>query len=70
MARITVEDCLGNIDNLFELVLVAAKRDLVLNLADIIREAGVPAGVFNCVTGSGSARRAPASVPSDRTCAK
>lgn len=26
MARITVEDCLGKVDNLFELVLVAAKR--------------------------------------------
>ncbi len=26
MARITVEDCLANVDNLFELVLVAAKR--------------------------------------------
>jgi DNA-directed RNA polymerase subunit omega len=26
MARITVEDCLGNVDNIFELVLVAAKR--------------------------------------------
>lgn len=26
MARITVEDCLDNVDNLFELVLVAAKR--------------------------------------------
>ena len=26
MARITVEDCLGNIDNIFELVLVASKR--------------------------------------------
>ena len=26
MARITVEDCLQNVDNLFELVLVAAKR--------------------------------------------
>ncbi|HZJ30554.1 MAG TPA: DNA-directed RNA polymerase subunit omega [Vicinamibacterales bacterium] len=26
MARITVEDCLSNVDNLFELVLVAAKR--------------------------------------------
>ena len=26
MARITVEDCLENIDNLFELVLVASKR--------------------------------------------
>jgi len=26
MARITVEDCLTNIDNLFQLVLVAAKR--------------------------------------------
>jgi DNA-directed RNA polymerase subunit omega len=26
MARITVEDCLQNIDNLFELVLVASRR--------------------------------------------
>jgi DNA-directed RNA polymerase subunit omega len=26
MARITVEDCLENIDNIFEMVLVAAKR--------------------------------------------
>ncbi len=26
MARITVEDCLGNIENIFEMVLVAAKR--------------------------------------------
>lgn len=26
MARITVEDCLTNIDNIFEMVLVAAKR--------------------------------------------
>ena len=26
MARITVEDCLANIDNIFEVVLVAAKR--------------------------------------------
>lgn len=26
MARITVEDCLVNIDNIFEMVLVAAKR--------------------------------------------
>ncbi len=26
MARITVEDCLANIDNIFEMVLVAAKR--------------------------------------------
>lgn len=26
MARITVEDCVENIDNIFELVLVAAKR--------------------------------------------
>ncbi|MEO8444735.1 MAG: DNA-directed RNA polymerase subunit omega, partial [Gammaproteobacteria bacterium] len=26
MARITVEDCLQNIPNLFELVMVAAKR--------------------------------------------
>jgi DNA-directed RNA polymerase subunit omega len=26
MARITVEDCLNNVDNLFDMVLVAAKR--------------------------------------------
>jgi DNA-directed RNA polymerase subunit omega len=26
MARITVEDCMDNVDNLFELVLVASKR--------------------------------------------
>jgi DNA-directed RNA polymerase subunit omega len=26
MARITVEDCLGNLDNRFDLVLIAAKR--------------------------------------------
>ena len=26
MARITVEDCLENVDNIFEMVLVAAKR--------------------------------------------
>ena len=26
MARITVEDCVHNIDNIFEMVLVAAKR--------------------------------------------
>ncbi len=26
MARVTVEDCLGNVENRFELVLVAAKR--------------------------------------------
>jgi DNA-directed RNA polymerase subunit omega len=26
MARVTVEDCLGNVDNRFQLVLVAAKR--------------------------------------------
>ena len=26
MARITVEDCLGNVENRFQLVLVAAKR--------------------------------------------
>ena len=27
MARITVEDCLENIENIFEMVLVAAKRE-------------------------------------------
>ena len=26
MARITVEDCMQNVDNLFDLVLIAAKR--------------------------------------------
>ena len=33
MARVTVEDCLENVDNRFELVMVAAKRarELALN---------------------------------------
>jgi DNA-directed RNA polymerase subunit omega len=26
MARITVEDCLGHVDNIFELIMVASKR--------------------------------------------
>ena len=36
MARITVEDCLENVDNRFELVLLAAKRarQLVRNMAE------------------------------------
>ena len=37
MARITVEDCLENVDNRFELVMVAAKRARDLSLY------GVPA---------------------------
>jgi DNA-directed RNA polymerase subunit omega len=32
MARVTVEDCLDNVDNRFELVLVAAKRARQLSL--------------------------------------
>jgi DNA-directed RNA polymerase subunit omega len=32
MARITVEDCLDNVDNRFQLVLVAAKRARQLSL--------------------------------------
>lgn len=32
MARITIEDCLDNFDNRFELVLVAAKRANQLSL--------------------------------------
>jgi DNA-directed RNA polymerase subunit omega len=39
MARITVEDCLENVDNRFQLVLVAAKRARLLNLG---AEACVP----------------------------
>jgi len=31
MARVTVEDCLENVDNLFHLVLVAAKRSRQLS---------------------------------------
>lgn len=31
MARITVEDCLDNVENRFELVLVAAKRARILS---------------------------------------
>ena len=32
MARLTVEDCLDNVDNRFELVLVAAKRARQLSM--------------------------------------
>ena len=32
MARVTVEDCLGNVDNRFQLVLVATKRARQLSL--------------------------------------
>ena len=32
MARVTVEDCLDNVENRFQLVLVAAKRARQLNL--------------------------------------
>lgn len=39
MARITVEDCLENVDNRFQLVLVAAKRARQLTLG---AEASVP----------------------------
>lgn len=39
MARITVEDCLSHVDNLFELVLLAAKRSRRLaNGADALVE--------------------------------
>ncbi len=41
MARITVEDCLDNVENRFELVLVAAKRTRQLILG---AETTVPAG--------------------------
>lgn len=36
MARVTVEDCLDNVDNRFELILVAAKRarQLAKGIAD------------------------------------
>ncbi len=37
MARITVEDCLQNISNRFELVLVASKR-----VKQLVREAATP----------------------------
>lgn len=37
MARITVEDCLEHVDNLFDLVLVAAKRARrIANGADVL----------------------------------
>lgn len=40
MARITVEDCLSNIDNIFEMVLVAAKRARrIAHGADILVDA-------------------------------
>lgn len=40
MARVTVEDCLDNLDNRFELVLVAAKR--ARQLATGGKEPGLP----------------------------
>ena len=36
MARITVEDCLENVDNRFELVLVAARRTRQLQLGQLV----------------------------------
>ena len=35
MARVTVEDCLENVENRFELVMVAAKRARELSLAGV-----------------------------------
>lgn len=40
MARITIEDCLGNVENRFHLVLIAAKRARQLALGGC--EATVP----------------------------
>lgn len=40
MARVTVEDCLENVDNRFELVMVATKR--ARQLANTAREPLVP----------------------------
>lgn len=40
MARVTVEDCLDNMDNRFELILVASKR--ARQLATGGKEAGLP----------------------------
>ncbi len=40
MARVTVEDCLDNLDNRFELVLVAAKRARQLSVGG--KEAALP----------------------------
>ncbi|MEK7261769.1 MAG: DNA-directed RNA polymerase subunit omega [Pseudomonadota bacterium] len=37
MARITVEDCLDNVENRFQLVLVAAKRARQLNIGSDAR---------------------------------
>lgn len=42
MARVTVEDCLGNVENRFELVLLAAKR--ARQLARTAVEPFVPQG--------------------------
>lgn len=40
MARITVEDCLGNVENRFHLVLIASKRarQLAMTAADAVVE--------------------------------
>ena len=42
MARVTVEDCLENVDNRFELVMLASKRarQLVIQGAEPLVEAG------------------------------
>ena len=40
MARVTVEDCLENVDNRFELVMVATKR--ARQLANTAQEPMVP----------------------------
>ena len=45
MARITVEDCLENIDNIFEMVLVAAKRARRVAPHDRLEEVEDPAPV-------------------------
>lgn len=44
MARVTVEDCLGRVDNRFQLVLVAAKRARQISNGAEPRIDGVPHG--------------------------
>ena len=41
MARITVEDCVAKIPNKFQLVLVAAKRELIENRLSLLTDAGL-----------------------------
>ena len=69
MARITVEDCLKNIPNLFELVMVAAKRSRrIANGAEPLleRENDKPTVLALREIGAGDRQRSSPQAPSPR----